>query len=126
MNGVKVAISTQIKEWMAQSSWIRKMFEEGTALKARYGEENVFDLTLGNPDLEPPFSFFETLQKVIDEKQTGKHGYMPNAGYPETRKSVADYLSKEHQVELSKEQVIMTCGAGGGLNVVLNTLLNQG
>jgi aspartate aminotransferase len=126
MNGVKVAISTQIKEWMAQSSWIRKMFEEGTALKSRYGEENVFDLTLGNPDLEPPFSFFETLQKVIDEKQTGKHGYMPNAGYPETRKSVADYLSKEHQVELSKEQVIMTCGAGGGLNVVLKTLLNQG
>ena len=121
-----MAISKRIKEWMEQSSWIRKMFEEGVAVKAQYGEENVFDFTLGNPDLEPPFLFSEILQRVVAEIRRGKHSYMPNAGYPETRQAVADYLSQEHQVEISGEQVIMTCGAGGGLNVVLKTLLNQG
>lgn len=121
-----MAISKQIMGWMKQSSWIRKMFEEGASLKARYGEENVFDFSLGNPDLDPPSSFLEKLKDIVNEQQSGKHGYMPNAGYPETRKAIADYLSQEHQVDVSKEQVIMTCGAGGGLNVVLKTLLNPG
>ena len=79
-----MAISKQIKGWMKQSSWIRKMFEEGAVLKARYGEENVYDFSLGNPDLEPPIIFSEKLKNIADERQTGKHGYMPNAGYPET------------------------------------------
>jgi len=121
-----MAISKRIKEWMEQSGWIRKMFEEGVALKARYGEENVFDFTLGNPDLEPPFIFLKTLQRVVGETRAGRHGYMPNAGYPETRQAIADYLSQEHQISISGEQVIMTCGAGGGLNIVLKTLLNPG
>ena len=121
-----MAISKQIKEWMEQSSWIRRMFEEGTALKAQYGEERVFDFSIGNPDLEPPSLFSKRLQSIVSENQRGKHGYMPNAGYPETRKAVADYLSQEHRVKISGEQVIMTCGAGGGLNVVLKTLLNPG
>jgi len=111
---------------MEQSSWIRKMFEEGVALKAQYGEESVFDFTLGNPDLEPPLLFSKILQRVVAEIRRGQHGYMPNAGYMETRQAIADYLSQAHQVGISGEQVIMTCGAGGGLNVVLKTLLNPG
>lgn len=121
-----MAISKRVKDWMEQSSWIRKMFEEGVALKARYGEKNVFDFSLGNPDLEPPLLFSEILKGIVGEKQLGKHGYMPNAGYPETRQAIANYLSQEHQVQVSGKQVIMTCGAGGGLNVVLKTLLNPG
>jgi len=121
-----MAISKRIKEWMEQSSWIRKMFEEGVALKAQYGEESVFDFTLGNPDLEPPLLFSKILQRVVAEIRRGQHGYMPNAGYMETRQAIADYLSQAHQVGISGEQVIMTCGAGGGLNVVLKTLLNPG
>jgi aspartate aminotransferase len=121
-----MAIAVQIKEWMDRSSWIRKMFEEGSALQARYGVENVFDFTLGNPDLEPPELFSKVLKEKVDEQVTGKHGYMPNAGYPETRESVARYLSSEQKVEITKDQIIMTCGAGGALNVVLKTLLNPG
>jgi aspartate aminotransferase len=121
-----MAIAEKIKEWMDQSSWIRKMFEEGSALQARYGVENVFDFTLGNPDLEPPELFTTVLKQKVDEYITGQHGYMPNAGYPETRKAVADYLSREHTVDITKDQVVMTCGAGGALNVVLKTLLNPG
>ncbi len=78
-----MTISKRIKEWMEQSSWIRRMFEEGMVLKAEYGEENVFDFTLGNPDLEPPFLFSETLQKVVGEKRWGNTVTCP---MPVTRK----------------------------------------
>jgi aspartate aminotransferase len=88
--------------------------------------ENVFDFTLGNPDLEPPEYFTKVLKQKVEEQSAGRHGYMPNAGYPGTRKSVADYLSHENKMELTKDQVVMTCGAGGALNVVLKTLLNPG
>ncbi|MHC5077334.1 MAG: pyridoxal phosphate-dependent aminotransferase, partial [Planctomycetota bacterium] len=121
-----MTIADTIKEGMVQSSWIRKMFEEGAALKERYGTENVFDFSLGNPDLEPPALFAEKLKKTVNEQRAGCHGYMPNAGYPDTRKAVAAYVSQEHQVAMTQDQVVMTCGAGGALNVVLKTLLNPG
>ena len=121
-----MTIAHTVKKGMEQSSWIRKMFEEGGALKKRCGAENVFDFSLGNPDLEPPALFREILRKTVSEERTGCHGYMSNAGYPETRKAVADYVSQEHQVALTHDQVVMTCGAGGALNVVLKTLLDPG
>ncbi len=119
-----MTIAHTVKKGMEQSSWIRKMFEEGGDLKKRYGTENVFDFSLGNPDLEPPALFEEILKKMVSEQGTGHHGYMPNAGYPDTRKAVADHVSQEHRVALTHDQVVMTCGAGGALNVVLKTLLN--
>jgi len=121
-----MAISRQIKGSIDQSSWIRKMFEEGVRLKKRDGDRNVFDFSLGNPDLEPPALFSELLQKAVNDTAAGRHGYMPNAGYPETREAVAGYLSAEHQVSMSMNEVVMTCGAGGALNVVLKTLLEPG
>jgi len=121
-----MAIAHTIKKEMEQSSWIRKMFEEGGVLKKQYGTENVFDFSLGNPDLEPPVLFTETLKKTVRKQGTGHHAYMPNAGYPETRKAIADNVSQEHQVAITQDQVVMTCGAGGALNVVLKTLLNPG
>ena len=121
-----MAISKKIQGFIADSSWIRKMFEEGVSLKKQYGAENVFDFSLGNPNLEPPARFKELLRQVAGEDIPGMHGYMPNAGYPETRSAVAFYLSREHGVSLSAEHTIMTCGAGGALNVILKTLLDYG
>jgi aspartate aminotransferase len=121
-----MAISRQIKGSIDQSSWIRKMFEEGVRLKQRDGARNVFDFSLGNPDLDPPPLFTRLLQKAVNDGVKGQHGYMPNAGYPETREAVAGYLSAEHQVSMSLNEVVMTCGAGGALNVVLKTLLDPG
>lgn len=121
-----MGISTKINGYIGQSSWIRKMFEEGVRLRKLYGAEQVFDFSLGNPNVEPPALFREQLRRVIEEARPGGHGYMPNAGYPETRKAVADYLRRVHGVPLAADQVIMTCGAGGGLNVVLKTLLDPG
>jgi len=98
---------------MEESSWIRRMFEEGCELKAQCGPENVFDFSLGNPCLEPPPKFQEALEAVVHERFPGKHAYMPNAGLMETRAVVAEYLTSEHGIAFGPEHIIMTCGAGG-------------
>lgn len=119
-------ISQKIREMMGRSSWIRKMFEEGNRLKALHGAEKVCDFSLGNPALDPPAEFTSTLLSIIREKIPQKHSYMPNAGYPEVRSAIARYLSDEQKVPVKGEHVVLTCGAGGGLNVVLKTIINPG
>ena len=118
--------SKKIQEAIEKSSWIRKMFEEGKERKAKYGEENVFDFSLGNPNLEPPPKFKETLIELANDPNPGQHGYMPNAGFEGTRQAVADYLTKHNRSKVTADDVVMTVGAGGALNVVLKTILNPG
>ena len=119
-------VSEAIAEIMKNASFIRKMFEEGDRLAQEYGKENVFDFSIGNPNVEPPRRFKELLVEVAGEDIPRIHGYMPNAGYQDTRSAVAEYLSSEHSVDLSWTNVVMTCGAGGALNVALKTLLDPG
>ena len=121
-----MAVSKKIKEFMEQGSWIRRMFEDGIALRQEHGEENVFDLSLGNPVMEPPPEFLEELRRIAENPEPGMHRYMPNAGYPETRAAVAAQLSSETGLDFAGDHVVMTCGAGGALNVVLKTLLDPG
>ncbi|MFC2016910.1 pyridoxal phosphate-dependent aminotransferase [Chloroflexota bacterium] len=102
------------------------MFEEGAVLKQRYGEEKVFDLSLGNPVMEPPAEFYQELRRFVENPLPGMHQYMENAGYPETRAAVAAQLSLEIGINFAMKDIIMTCGAAGALNVVLKTILNQG
>jgi aspartate aminotransferase len=102
------------------------MFEEGTILKRRWGEENVFDLSIGNPVMEPPVEFSQELKRLVENPLPGVHRYMENAGYPETRAAVAAQLSLETGIKFSMNDIVMTCGAAGALNVVLKTILNQG
>ena len=102
------------------------MFEEGIALKRRYGDENVFDLSLGNPVMQPPAEFFAELRRIADDPPPGIHRYMPNAGYAETRAAVAAELARETGIAFGAADVVMTCGAGGALNVVMRTLLDPG
>jgi aspartate aminotransferase len=126
MGGKKMPIARKMSQFIEKSSWIRKMFEEGAKLKAQYGAENVFDFSLGNPNLDPPADFTKVLIAYLNESRPMKHGYMPNAGFPEVRKHVAEYLNKEQGIDLTENEIIMTCGAGGGLNVVLKAILNPG
>lgn len=119
-----MAISTKVQDIIINSSWIRKMFEEGDNLKKQYGPDNVFDFSLGNPNIEPPEKFKEALLQTAVAFVPNKHGYMPNAGYLETRKSVAAYQGLLQGVPLAYNNIIMTCGAGGALNVILKALLN--
>lgn len=121
-----MAIATKIAGHISRSSWIRKMFEEGAKLRQQYGDDNVYDFTLGNPDVEPPAAFGEALRQLANHPLPGMHRYMNNAGYPETRSAVAAKLSRDAGLAVTAEQVVMTCGAGGALNVVLKTILNPG
>jgi aspartate aminotransferase len=119
-----MTVSKAIQASIERSSWIRKMFEEGAKLKAEKGAENVYDFSLGNPDVAPPEEFYSTFQKLASLKIDGIHGYMPNAGYPDVREKIAQRVSKEQNISLDNNAIVMTCGAAGGLNVIFKTILN--
>jgi aspartate aminotransferase len=121
-----MAISQKVTGFMENSSWIRKMFEEGIRLKKEFGEENVFDLSLGNPVIEPPEEVRKALIESARDESPGLHRYMPNAGLADVRAVIAESLSPECKVELSANDVVMVCGAAGGLNITLKTLLDPG
>jgi len=120
-------LADQIREKMNRASWIRKMFERGTEMKRQYGAEKVFDFTLGNPVLEPPAPFFDILGELAGRRSEGLHRYMPNAGFPDVRGAIADHLNSNGTFRgLTGAGVVMSVGAGGGLNVTLKAILNPG
>lgn len=121
-----MAISAKVQASLSGSSLIRKMFEEGDRLRKIHGPEKVFDFSIGNPDLEPPAIFKDKLRELANHPLPGMHKYMSNAGYPETRQKIAEYLHRKTGLPLTENQVVMAVGAGGGLNVVFKTLLNPG
>jgi aspartate aminotransferase len=100
------------------------MFEEGAELKKKYGAENVFDFSIGNPDLEPPPAFHRILLRLVTEDAAGSHGYMPNAGYPEVREALARKASYDQKVEIDWQHIVMSVGAAGALNVIFKAILN--
>ena len=106
-----MALSRRIAGYLTKSSWIRSMFEAGLEMKAKYGRENVSDLSLGNPYLEPPPEFGEELRRLAENPIPGMHQYMVNAGYPETREAVAEHLSAETGLPFTQKQIVMSVGA---------------
>jgi aspartate aminotransferase len=121
-----MAISKKVKTALNGASWVRRMFEEGEELKRLYGEENIFDFSLGNPNLEPPASLKKALKALADCPIPGMHRYMPNCGYSDTRCAIAEFLSEESGLPFDEKHVVMTVGAAGGLNVVLKAILDEG
>jgi len=121
-----MTVAQKISQIMTQSSWIRKMFEEGARLKAEHGADKVFDFSLGNPNLPPPEKFNEILRDTVDACGLGDHCYMPQAGYPQVCVSIAEFLAGEQGVDISCDEIIMTCGAAGALNVIFKALLDPG
>lgn len=118
-------ISNKMEKLVKGSSTIRAMFEEGKKLSAKYGEENVFDYSLGNPNVEPPEEVKKAIIDIINEEpQNLVHGYMNNAGYEDVRKKIADFINKKNNTNFTENNIVMTCGAAGGLNIILKTLLN--
>lgn len=118
-------ISNSMSNLIKNSSTIRAMFEEGQKLANIYGAENVFDYSIGNPNVEPPEKIKEIIFDILnEEKPNNIHGYMNNSGYEDVRETIALHLNKKHNMNLSNKNVLMTCGAAGGLNVIFKTLLN--
>lgn len=123
MSLVTKAIAGQLQS----GSWIRRMFEAGAALKKQYGEDAVCDFSLGNPDLPAPAAVADGLKEILKKAdQPFAFGYMPNAGFPWAREALAKHLSVEQGVPLTGDDVILTCGAAGALNVVFKTIIEPG
>ncbi|MGO0905985.1 pyridoxal phosphate-dependent aminotransferase [Clostridioides difficile] len=118
-------ISNKMQTLVANSSVIRAMFEEGKKLSDMYGEENVFDFSIGNPSVEPPETIKAVISDILNEESPNLvHGYMNNSGYEDVRDAIANHINKKDGLNLTKDNLIMTCGAAGGLNIILKTLLN--
>jgi aspartate aminotransferase len=121
----KAMVSKRMVGFIKNSSAIRAMFEDGKNMAAVYGAENVYDFSLGNPSVQPPARVKEALLKIIrEEDQNLVHGYMLNAGYEDVREKIADYINNNFETEFHADNIIMTVGAAGGLNVILKTLLD--
>ncbi len=120
-------ISDKMSGLVKNSSVIRAMFEEGKRLAGIYGAENVYDFSLGNPSVEPPAQIKEALLQVINEESPNLvHGYMNNSGYEDVRAAIAEDINHKFGTAFHEDNIIMTVGAAGGLNVILKAILNPG
>ena len=120
-------ISKKMEPLVKNSSVIRAMFEEGAKMKARYGEDKVFDFSLGNPNVPAPDEVREAIIAILENENPLKvHGYMNNAGFEGTRTAIANHLNKLHRTKFSAKNLIMVVGAGSALNVSLKTMLDPG
>ena len=120
-------ISRKMEGLVKGSSVIRAMFEEGKQMAAKYGAENVFDFSLGNPNVPAPKEVNEAIIDIVNNTDSVKlHGYMSNAGHDEVRAAIAESLNKKYGTNYDKSNIVMTVGAAGGLNVVLKAILNPG
>lgn len=120
-------ISETMSRLAGKNSAIRAMFEEGNRLAALYGRENVYDFSLGNPNFPAPEAVNRAAVDILNnEDSLYLHGYMSNAGYPDVRRAIAESLNKRFNTDFTNDNIIMTVGAAGGLNVILKTILNPG
>lgn len=118
-------ISKKMQEQVQNSSIIRAMFEEGKRLAGIHGAENVYDFSLGNPNVEPPEEVKRAILEVVNnEDSMSIHGYMNNSGYEDVRAAIAKSINNKFGTAFAQNNILMTVGAGGGLNVILKTLLN--
>ncbi|HNX33474.1 MAG TPA: pyridoxal phosphate-dependent aminotransferase [Kiritimatiellia bacterium] len=120
-------IAEGIQKQMAGASWIRKMFEKGLELKKQVGPENVYDFSLGNPDIPAPARAGEVLRGLADRVvQPFGMGYCPNSGLPEFREALAAFLAGQQQVPVQASHIVVTCGAAGALTSFFRAVLEPG
>lgn len=120
-------ISEKMRGYVENSSAIRAMFEEGKKMADQFGAENVYDFSLGNPNVPAPAEVKNAIEEILkNEDARMVHGYMNNAGYEDVREAVAASLNQRFGTAFHKENILMTVGAAGGMNVLMKTLLNPG
>ena len=120
-------VTPQIEDYIKTQSWIRRMFEAAAELKAEFGASNVFDFSLGNPDVPPPPQVADALKRIAaDVDRPLSLGYCPNAGLPGARSALAKQVTLEQQTKVDAGSIIITSGAAGALNTILRTVLLPG
>lgn len=120
-------IAEKMRPLVENNSAIRAMFEEGKRLAAIYGPENVYDFSLGNPNVPAPEAVNRAITDIVaEEASTMVHGYMSNAGFEDVRDTVAQSLNRRFGTQFHLENILMTVGAASGMNVILKTVLDPG
>ncbi len=118
-------VSEKMKNLVKNNSVIREMFEEGKKLEKKYGKENVFDFSLGNPSIPAPEKVNNTIKQILNEEDSlDVHGYMNNAGFEDVRTKVAENINDRFCTRFSAKNIIMTVGAASGINIILKSILN--
>ena len=118
-------LAKEMEAYITGGSAVRAMFEEGNRLAAQYGRENVYDFSLGNPNIPAPAEVNDAIRAILaEEESTFVHGYMTNAGYPDVRRAVAEDLNARFGADYTQDNILMTVGAAGGLNTILRVLLD--
>ena len=116
-------IADKMRPLVENNSAIRAMFEEGKKMAAVYGRENVYDFSLGNPNVPAPPAVNQAILDIIREEETTfVHGYMSNAGFEDTRDAVAQSLNRRFGTHFRLENILMTVGAASGMNVIFKTI----
>ena len=119
-------ITEHMRALIKNGATIRAMFEEGKELSRKYGKENVYDFSLGNPNVETPEEIKNIIGEIIsDENSLSLHGYMSNSGYEDVRKTIANDINRKYHLSLDESSIVMTCGAAGGLNIILKSILED-
>lgn len=108
-----------------ENGGIREAFNEARRQKTLYGEENVFDLSIGNPSAPAPRKVVDVIKK-LSENVNLDHQYMCESGYEEVRSKIAGWMNQKYKTSYGINNIIMTNGGAGGLNMVLRALLNPG
>lgn len=121
-----MVVSNKMRDFAENSIWIRKILSDGAQIKASSGKDQVLDFSSDNPDVPPPFNYDEILLQVAGDNSPGVHAYMPNGGYPWVKEILAQRLSVEQDAALQHDDMLITGGAAGGLNVALKAILNPG
>lgn len=116
--------SDKVMDNLKRASWIRAMFEQGNKLKQEFGDENVYDFSIGNPEVDPPEEVVKAINEIAADKTPGTHRYMPNAGYPFVKEAISGKLTSIYGMEVPSDNICMVCGAAAGLNVVFKSILN--
>ena len=120
-------ITEHMRALIKNGATIRAMFEEGKELSRKYGKENVYDFSLGNPNVETPEEIKNIIGEIIsDENSLSLHGYMSNSGYEDVRKTIANSINKKYELNIDEQSIVMTCGAAGGLNIIFKSILEEG
>ena len=120
-------ISEKMKGYVANSSVIRAMFEEGKKMAAIYGADHVYDFSLGNPNVPAPGAVKDAIIDIVtNEDPVLVHGYMSNSGFEDVRTKIAEHLNAQYGTSYTFNNLVMIVGAAGGMNVFFKTLLNPG
>lgn len=119
-------VSEYMYELGSKKSTIRDIFEYGQKRIAEVGKENVFDFSIGNPNVPCPDKVNEIIIKLAKDGTKRVHGYTPAAGLPELREAIARDINLKFGFDIGYENIFVTAGAAHGIVAAIKGIAEKG